>query len=110
MAKKINNKGNWKDTSISWSIAEAIVGKDASHTATRRVQLKVAYPLMFVVWALSVYLGFLALIHALYTPTECVYKECHCYEGYDIWGNPIESPYVEDFCCTVHGHNCPENN
>ena len=107
MTKTTNNNGNWKTNSISWNIAQAIVGRDASHTAIRRVQLKVAYPLMLVVWVVAVYIGFLALVYGPSVATDCTYTECHCYEGYDSFGKwHNDNPY--NYHCIEHGdgHDC----
>lgn len=96
---------NWRDDSLTWAIAETIVGKEAKDTAKRNVQLKVVYPLVLIVLAATIVL-FIGISQRP-RPQECQWAECHCYEGYDAFGEwHNDNPH--HYHCTVHGdgHDC----
>ena len=107
--KNLNTKGNWKKESVTWNIAMAIVGRGASTKAVRNVQLKIVYPLMIVLWVITVALGSKAMIYMVTTPVvqECTYSECRCYTGYDSFGRYYNNNLV-DYHCDIHGHDCPQ--
>ena len=88
-------KRNWRNDSLTWGIAEAIVGVDAKDKAKRNIQLKIVYPFMFVLLVTTVVLS--AYIVKRPVQQECQWAECNCYE---------DNPY--HYHCTVHGdgHDC----